>query len=255
MSQESSFAFNYSHVVNELLTVPSQTLKRNARSSTWNPCLSLMRQRRNSCSRLRTLILFYFFNFGFSSISCCLFPTLTIMHYTCFFVQMFKKQLESSSRLHFRYRIEHGVPLLPGQMSCCQQWGCSELKFYFLLDCSDVWELGPKLVLRGSDPPLVFFTFVFSLTLWILVVCSSCLCFVNRADLCNKSFYSCSFSSRINNVGEYLKIPAENWELDLHLWWRIWSSWSWQCSDWRHYLLWTLLKFWSVLRNETVIQG
>ena len=34
MSQESSFAFNYSHVVNELLTVPSQTLKRNARSST-----------------------------------------------------------------------------------------------------------------------------------------------------------------------------------------------------------------------------
>ena len=30
---------------------------------------------------------------------------------------------------------------------------CSELKVYFLLDCSDVWELGPKLVFRGSDPP------------------------------------------------------------------------------------------------------
>ena len=34
--------------------------------------------------------------------------------------------------------------------------GCSELKFYFPLDCSDEWELGPKLVFRGSDPPLVF---------------------------------------------------------------------------------------------------
>ena len=68
--------------------------------------------------------------------------------------------------------------------------GCSELKFYFLLDCSDSWELGPKLAFRGSDPPLVFLTCVFSLALWILVVCSSCLCFVNRVDLGNKSFYS-----------------------------------------------------------------
>ena len=68
--------------------------------------------------------------------------------------------------------------------------GCSELKFYFLLDRSDSWELGPKLVFRGSDPPLVFLTCVFSLALWILVVCSSCLCLVNRVDLCNKSFYS-----------------------------------------------------------------
>ena len=41
--------------------------------------------------------------------------------------------------------------------------GCSELKFYFLLDCSDVWELGPKLVSRGSDPPLIFSTYLFSL--------------------------------------------------------------------------------------------
>ena len=36
----------------------------------------------------------FFFNFGFSSISCCLFPTFSIMHYTYFFVQMFKKQRE-----------------------------------------------------------------------------------------------------------------------------------------------------------------
>ena len=43
--------------------------------------------------------------------------------------------------------------------------GCSELKFYFLLDCSDEWELGPKLVFRGSDPPLVFLTCVFSVAL------------------------------------------------------------------------------------------
>ena len=48
---------------------------------------------------------------------------------------------------------------------------CSELKFYFLLDCWDVWELGLKLVFRGLDPPLVFLTCVFSLALWILVVC------------------------------------------------------------------------------------
>ena len=48
---------------------------------------------------------------------------------------------------------------------------CSELKFYFLLDCWDVWELGLKLVFRGLDPPLVFLTCVFSLVLWILVVC------------------------------------------------------------------------------------
>ena len=40
---------------------------------------------------------------------------------------------------------------------------CSELKVYFLLDCSDVWELGPKLVFRGSDPSLVSSTCVFSL--------------------------------------------------------------------------------------------
>ena len=46
-----------------------------------------------------------------------------------------------------------------------QAGGCSELKFSFLLDCSDAWELGPKLVLRGSDPPLVFLTCVFSLAL------------------------------------------------------------------------------------------
>ena len=38
---------------------------------------------------------------------------------------------------------------------------CSELKFYFLLDCSDVWELGPKLVFMGSDPPLFFFDMCF----------------------------------------------------------------------------------------------
>lgn len=42
---------------------------------------------------------------------------------------------------------------------------CSELKFYFLLDCWDVWELGLKLVFRGLDPPLVFLTCVFSLAL------------------------------------------------------------------------------------------
>ena len=71
---------------------------------------------------------------------------------------------------------------------------CSELKFYFLLDCWDVWELGLKLVFRGLDPPLVFLTCVFSLALWILVVCSSCLCFVNTADLCKKSFYSISIA-------------------------------------------------------------
>ena len=70
----------------------------------------------------------------------------------------------------------------------------SELKFYFLLDCWDVWELGLKLVFRGLDPPLVFLTCVFSLALWILVVCSSCLCFVNTADLCKKSFYSISIA-------------------------------------------------------------
>ena len=39
--------------------------------------------------------------------------------------------------------------------------GCSELKFYILLDCWDAWELGPKLVFRGSDPPLVFFDMCF----------------------------------------------------------------------------------------------
>ena len=39
---------------------------------------------------------------------------------------------------------------------------CSELKFYNLLDCSNAWELGPKLVFRGSDPPLVFSTCVFA---------------------------------------------------------------------------------------------
>ena len=38
---------------------------------------------------------------------------------------------------------------------------CSELKVYFLLDCSDVWELGPKLVFRGSDPPFGFFDMCF----------------------------------------------------------------------------------------------
>ena len=65
----------------------------------------------------------FFYNFGFSRISCCLFPTFSIMHYTYFFVKMFKKQLEGSSRLHFCYSIEHRVPLLPGQMSCCQHWG------------------------------------------------------------------------------------------------------------------------------------
>ena len=136
---------------------------------------------------------------------------------------------------------------------------CSELKFYFLLDCSDAWELGPKLVFRGSDPAFSFLDMCFFVCVvnscTTVVVCSSCLCFVNKADLCKKSFYSWPFSSRIYSVGEYLKIPAENWELDLRLWWRIWSSWSWQCGDWRHYLLWTLQKFWSVLRNETVIQG
>ena len=42
---------------------------------------------------------------------------------------------------------------------------CSELKFYFLLDCSDVWQLGPKLVFRVSDRPLVFFDMCFSLAL------------------------------------------------------------------------------------------
>ena len=42
---------------------------------------------------------------------------------------------------------------------------CSELKFYSLLHGSDVWELGPKLVFRGSDPPEVFLTCVFSLAL------------------------------------------------------------------------------------------
>ena len=114
---KSSFAFNYSHVVNEFLTVPSQTLKRKARSSTGNHCLGLMRQRRNSCSRLSVLVFFKLWVFKYLLLP---FPTFSIMHYTCFFVQMFKKQLEGSSRLHFRYRIEHGVPLLPGQMSCCQ---------------------------------------------------------------------------------------------------------------------------------------
>ena len=34
MSQKSSFDINFSHVVNVLLIVPSETLKRNARSST-----------------------------------------------------------------------------------------------------------------------------------------------------------------------------------------------------------------------------
>ena len=34
--------------------------------------------------------------------------------------------------------------------------GSSELKVFFVLDCLDVWELGPKLVFRDSDPPLVF---------------------------------------------------------------------------------------------------
>ena len=136
---------------------------------------------------------------------------------------------------------------------------CSELKFYFLLDSSDAWELGPKLVFRGSDPAFSFLDMCFFACVvnscTTVVVCSSCVCFVNTADLCKKSFYSWPFSSRIYSVGEYLKIPAENWELDLRLLWRIWSSWSWQCGYWRHYLLWTLQKFWSVLRNETVIQG
>ena len=39
--------------------------------------------------------------------------------------------------------------------------GCSELKFYVPLDCSDAWELGPKLVFRGSDPPLGFLDMCF----------------------------------------------------------------------------------------------
>ena len=43
--------------------------------------------------------------------------------------------------------------------------GCSELKFYILLDCSDAWEVGRKLVFRGSDPPLGFSICVFSLAL------------------------------------------------------------------------------------------
>ena len=46
-----------------------------------------------------------------------------------------------------------------------QKRACSELKSYFLLDFSDAWELGPKLVFRGSDPPLVFVTCVFLLAL------------------------------------------------------------------------------------------
>lgn len=39
---------------------------------------------------------------------------------------------------------------------------CSELRFYhdschdLLLDCLDAWELGPKLVFRGSDSPSIF---------------------------------------------------------------------------------------------------
>ena len=69
---------------------------------------------------------------------------------------------------------------------------CSELKFYFLLHCSDVWELGPKLVFRGSDPLKFFRHVFFRLHCKILVVCSSCLCFVNTVDLCKKSFYSCT---------------------------------------------------------------
>ena len=84
--------------------------------------------------------------------------------------------------------------------------GCSELKFYFLLDCSDSWELGPKLVFRGSNPPLVFLTCVFSLALWILVVCSSCLCFVNRADLCNKSFYSLTVNQPLMKLVHYFTL-------------------------------------------------
>ena len=91
---------------------------------------------------------------------------------------------------------------------------CSELKFYFLLDCSDAWELGPKLVFRGSDPAFSFLDMCFFVCVvnscTTVVVCSSCLCFVNKADLCKKSFYSWPFSSRIYSVGEYLKIPAEN---------------------------------------------
>ena len=50
---------------------------------------------------------------------------------------------------------------------------CSELKVYFLLDCSDVWEIGPKLVFRGSDPPLVFFDMCFFA------------CVVNSSDSCS----------------------------------------------------------------------
>ena len=43
--------------------------------------------------------------------------------------------------------------------------GHSGLKVYFVVDCSDVRELGPKLVFRGSDPTMVFSTCVFSLAL------------------------------------------------------------------------------------------
>ena len=37
---------------------------------------------------------------------------------------------------------------------------CLELKVYFLLDCSDTWKLGPKLVLE-TRTPLWFFRHVF----------------------------------------------------------------------------------------------
>ena len=38
-----------------------------------------------------------------------------------------------------------------------REGGCAELKVNYLLDCSDVWELGPKLVFRGSDLLFGFF--------------------------------------------------------------------------------------------------
>ena len=53
---------------------------------------------------------------------------------------------------------------------------CSELKCYFLLHCSNVWELGLKLVFfRNSDPPppLSFFDMCF-----FACVVNSCILFV-----------------------------------------------------------------------------